>query len=135
MSVCSFEIRGIDSEICIISLNESIEYKNLVEIRKSIIEYVLNENIHFIVINFEDILTINSLGMGMICMMYKECRKKNKDFILVNLSHRIKDLFKLMSMDKLIPILDSKEELFTYLLNQKKRQIINQTKIALKRKA
>ncbi len=63
-------------------------------------------NIH---VNFQDVEYISSAGMGVFISYIDEIKHKGGKIILSQLSENVKDVFELLGLNQIIPIVDQAE--------------------------
>jgi anti-sigma B factor antagonist len=61
------------------------------------------------VVDFTRVPYLDSAGMGVIINCYVHCRSKGTEFVAVGVCDRVKALFELTRVDKLIPMRDCKD--------------------------
>jgi anti-sigma B factor antagonist len=62
-----------------------------------------------IVLDLSKVPYMDSAGMGVIVNSYVHCRNQGAEFVAVGVSNRVRALFELTRVDKLIPMRDSYE--------------------------
>lgn len=62
------------------------------------------------IIDFEGLVHINSLAMGILRGRLKEIREKNGDIKLINLNNHITTIFEMVGLDEIFDIYESEEE-------------------------
>lgn len=62
------------------------------------------------IIDFEGLVHINSLAMGILRGRLKEIREKNGDIKLINLNSHITTIFEMVGLDEIFDIYESEEE-------------------------
>jgi anti-sigma B factor antagonist len=79
------------------------------EVRKVLLQLVDNKTAA-IIINFQDVVYIDSSGIATLVEGLQEVEKYNGKFMLTNLSDKVMDVFELSRLDKVFDIYESLEE-------------------------
>jgi len=114
MNLCTF--KTIDnSSIVVISIHDSITFCNIREIRHFILEYVKDESTKNLVLDISEVKTICSDGLGIFVLAFKTCKKLKTGFYLSQPSHYVKEVLKLTSLDKYIPIVTDEDQFLKFI--------------------
>ena len=62
------------------------------------------------IINFEEVVHINSLALGILRGKLKSTREEGGDIKLINLSEHIKSIFEMIGLDEIFEIYETEEE-------------------------
>ena len=74
------------------------------------VEEILEENTRAVIIDFSEMVYIESYGLGILLSMNKMLRQREIKLFLVNLSTRLRTVFALSRLDSILTILESREE-------------------------
>lgn len=85
------------------------------EIRDEIDDILISKSIKNIIFNFKNINFMDSSGIGVIIGRYKKISSEGGKVQVVNANDRIKKIFNLSGMDKIIGIYDTYEEVVSSL--------------------
>ncbi len=73
--------------------------KNKNEIRK-----IIEHNPKTVIFDLNDVEFIDSSGLGFIVAIYKHLRQNNCSFVVKNLNPKVKEIFQLTKIDKILKI-------------------------------
>ncbi|RDY29210.1 anti-sigma F factor antagonist [Romboutsia weinsteinii] len=105
-------------------INYSLEHKNLLvdfmateldhhiagEVREKIDDILISKQVKNIIFDFKNINFMDSSGIGVIIGRYKKISSEGGKVFVVNVSPRVKKIFDLSGMNKIINIYDTYEE-------------------------
>lgn len=105
-------------------INYSLEHKNLLvdfmateldhhiagEVRENIDDILISKQVKNIIFDFKNINFMDSSGIGVIIGRYKKISSEGGKVFVVNVSPRVKKIFDLSGMNKIITIYDTYEE-------------------------
>ena len=105
-------------------INYSLEHKNLLidfmateldhhiasEVRETIDDILISKQVKNIIFNFKNINFMDSSGIGVIIGRYKKISSEGGKVFVVNVNPRVKKIFDLSGMNKIINIYDTYEE-------------------------
>ncbi len=97
------------NEVCVISLRGDIGAETVNDF-KTKIDGVINTSIKKYIIDFQNIVYLNSVGVGAIAAVLKKVKKFQGNIKLVNVSSSIQELFEMTRLTKVFEIFDSEEE-------------------------
>ncbi|MEG1310855.1 MAG: anti-sigma F factor antagonist [Romboutsia sp.] len=85
------------------------------EVRDEIDEILISKSIKNIIFNFKNINFMDSSGIGVIIGRYKKISSEGGKVTVVNANDRIKKIFDLSGMNKIIGVYDTYEEVVSSL--------------------
>ncbi len=94
----------------IIMLNGEMDYFSSKELREEILQ-LIREKSKSIILDLKDVSFIDSAGMGLLINLNREMNNTNGRLGLLNLSEDIFSLIKLATLDTIIPIYTSEEDI------------------------
>lgn len=80
------------------------------ELREEIDDILMSKSIKNIIFNFRNINFMDSSGIGVIIGRYKKISNDGGKVMIINANNRIKKIFNLSGMNKIIDICDTYEE-------------------------
>lgn len=80
------------------------------EVREDIDDVLLNKQVKNIIFDFKNINFMDSSGIGVIIGRYKKISNENGKVSVIHTSERVKKIFELSGMNKIIGIYDTYEE-------------------------
>jgi anti-sigma B factor antagonist len=92
-----------DEDKTIVSLSGTIDIPSAENLKHSLHDF-LQEEIKELVIDFSEVDSIGSSGIGALLLTHKEYSTRNIKFSIVNLNKEITALFKIIKLDKLFKI-------------------------------
>lgn len=95
-------------DIKIIDFGEDLRVDNLDRFRVLLEEEIVGSD-EKVICNFKMVSHLNSQCLGMLTGTVRKLRKQGKELKLSNLSEKIKGLFKIIHLDKMIEIYDSED--------------------------
>ncbi|HOT45693.1 MAG TPA: STAS domain-containing protein [Spirochaetota bacterium] len=94
----------------IISLKGEMDYFSSKDIRDEIFKYIHTKT-KSIILDLKDVSFIDSAGMGLLINLNREMSNNNGTLGLLNLSEDVFSLIKLATLDTIIPIYTSEEDI------------------------
>lgn len=104
---------NINDDTVLVSVSGRLDLYKVEQFRIPIDE-LLKINVSLI-INFKDLVYIDSSGIGVLLNIYHLMMKKKKALCFINIVGEVKKVIKLISIDKIIPIKESLEEAITFI--------------------
>ena len=95
-------------DLLIIELPENLVANNIKEFKK-VVEPHLGTN-PMIVLDFSQVGIVDSLGIGTILSILKQVKAQKGDLKLYNVDEDLVDLFRLMRLDRVFDIYDTRQE-------------------------
>jgi anti-sigma B factor antagonist len=92
-----------EGDKAIVFLNGTIDIPSAENLKQSLHE-LLEEDLNEIVLDFGEVDSIGSSGIGALLLTHKEYTARNVKFNIVNLNKEITALFKIIKLDKLFKI-------------------------------
>jgi len=97
------------NETVILRVNGELDALVAPQLKDRLIKLIELDKKNFI-IDFEGLVHINSLAMGILRGRLKEIREKNGDIKLINLNNHIATIFEMVGLDEIFEIYDSEGE-------------------------
>lgn len=94
----------------VIKLKGEMDYMAVRELKDAILK-LIHDNTKSIVLDLKEVYFMDSAGMGMLVSVNKEMIGNNINFGLMNVSDDVFDLLKLATVDAIIKIYNSEDEL------------------------
>ena len=95
-------------ELLIVELPENLVANNIKEFKK-VVEPHIDTN-PMIVLDFSHVGIVDSLGIGTILSILKRVKAKKGDLKLYNVDEDLVDLFRLMRLDRVFDIYETRQE-------------------------
>ena len=92
-----------DGDKATVFLNGTIDITSAENLKQSLHE-ILEEDLNEMVLDFGEVDSIGSSGIGALLLTHKEYTARNVKFNIVNLNKEITALFKIIKLDKLFKI-------------------------------
>ena len=86
-----------------VSLSGTIDIPSAESLKHSLHE-LLREDLNEVIINFDEVDSIGSSGIGALLLTHKEYASRGIKFKIINLNKEITALFKIIKLDKLFNI-------------------------------
>jgi anti-sigma B factor antagonist len=86
-----------------VSLSGTIDIPSAENLKHSLHE-LLREDLNEVIINFDEVDSIGSSGIGALLLTHKEYTSRGIKFKIINLNKEINALFKIIKLDKLFNI-------------------------------
>lgn len=102
MTEKDLEIREENGEV-IIKLHHYLDAASIVKLRQIFSEY-LEKEIKDFVLDFSDVNSVNSTGVGLLIASLKTIRMKQGSLKLVRLQESVRKIFEIMGADKIFDI-------------------------------
>ncbi|MGE5340619.1 MAG: STAS domain-containing protein [Candidatus Omnitrophota bacterium] len=93
----------MDGDKATVSLSGTIDIPNAEILKSSLID-LLKEELKEVVVNFAQVDSIGSSGIGALLLAHKEYTARNVKFNLINLNKEITALFKIIKLDRLFKL-------------------------------
>ena len=100
------DIQDYSSDIKIINLDSYMNSSNLSEFQK-VLTSVLNKKIKVLILNFADVIMIDSATIGYLFKVYKQSLEKDFKLKLTSLSDKNTETLSIMGLDRLFDIYDT----------------------------
>ncbi len=98
----------------LIEIKGSIDSDTSEELEKYI-NSIIDKGIVFLIVDYSEVEYVSSEGIGMILLIQKTISKKDGCIVAFNLSKEVRNLFKLLSFDKLFTIAEGRDEAISIL--------------------
>ncbi|NLK63181.1 MAG: STAS domain-containing protein [Fusobacteria bacterium] len=106
----NFELNEvIKKDIVIVSVKGELDALVAPKLKEKLIKLSEDGNTKFI-IDFKDLIHINSLAMGILRGRLREVRENNGDIKLINLNSHIATIFEMVGLDEIFKIYKSEDE-------------------------
>ena len=107
MEVKVIKINKIDDRKVIVYPEEKINYTNSQKLKKKML-VLYEEGYNFITIDFSEVESIDSSGLGKILLFHKKLKEREGKLKIINVQNEyIKKMFELIHLDKVIEIEDA----------------------------
>jgi anti-anti-sigma factor len=97
-------------QIIVIHIEGDIALTGTAELRAYIKPLIEDNTVTDLLMNFENVTTIDSSGIGMIVQIYKLLSEKQKRLIITNLNDRCYDVFSLTRLNKILTLIKTEVE-------------------------
>ena len=108
-----------------VTVRRATPFANVVDIRGEINTFsekelseafsqVLKDPIRTVILNFTNLLFMNSFGIGMLITFLVRCQREGKKIIGYGLNDHFSNIFKITHLDQVIPIYSSEEIALAY---------------------
>ncbi|GAA0686072.1 MULTISPECIES: anti-sigma F factor antagonist [Clostridium] len=94
----------------IVTLLGELDHHSSEEVRNKIDYRLDNDDITKLILNFSGVTFMDSSGIGVVIGRYKKLAMKNGSLFVVSVSNRVKKIFELSGMYKIIKEFDTIEE-------------------------
>lgn len=94
----------------VVHLDKDFDYCNVPKIKKSI-NFLVEEKRKSIIFDFEKVVNFDSAAMGMLFNIFKQVRKYNGRLGLVNVNDETYELLRITTLDTILEIYNSIEDL------------------------
>jgi len=94
-----------DGEWIVLKLRGAINFECTDQL-KSIFDDLLGRNLTAVRLDLREVPVSNSSGIGCLLMFYKSLEKKGGKLEIKGISKNLKEMFKLIKIDQVIPIVD-----------------------------
>ncbi len=102
------DIRQKSNNITLVVLRGEIGTETVNQFKEKL-DAIVNEGRKRLVMDFQDVSYLNSMGLGVVAATLKKVKKDKGDLKLVNLSPAVQELFELTRLTKVFEIFDSEE--------------------------
>jgi anti-sigma B factor antagonist len=99
----------IDHDDCTIILDGDLDASSSIQVDQAI-EHVMHANVKNILINFHELDYISAAGLGVFISHINSMHEKDITLVLFDMSEKIKNIFTVTGLDKIIPIVSSAED-------------------------
>jgi anti-anti-sigma factor len=103
------EIRPRGDNVAVVVLRGEIGTETVNQF-KDRIDQLVNEGQSKIIMDFQEVNYLNSMGLGVVAATLKKVKKNKGDLKLVKLSPAVQELFELTRLTKVFEIFDSEDE-------------------------
>lgn len=104
----NIDVRSKGDDITLVVLNGEIGTESVNQFKEKI-DGILNDGRVKLIMDFQDVSYLNSMGLGVIAATLKKVKKSKGDLKLINLSPSVQELFELTRLTKVFEIFDSEE--------------------------
>ena len=105
-----YSINSSDSELLSISLSGEIDHHTTVDIRRGIDAEVERYRPRRLILDFSAVTFMDSSGIGVIIGRYKKIAHEKGKVSVININPRVKKVFDLSGMNKIINVYSTYEE-------------------------
>ena len=102
------DVRPKGNNITLIVLNGEIGTETVNQF-KDRIDQIVNDGNTRLIMDFQDVNYLNSMGLGVVAATLKKVKKSKGDLKLLNLSPAVQELFELTRLTKVFEIFDSED--------------------------
>jgi anti-anti-sigma factor len=92
-----------EDDITNVAISGTIDIPSAEALKKSLYE-ILDGEINELILDFNEVDSIGSSGIGALLLTHKEFTSRGKRFSIVNVNKEITSLFKIIKLDKLFNI-------------------------------
>ncbi|MCP4217909.1 MAG: STAS domain-containing protein [bacterium] len=93
----------IEGQQATVYISGTIDIPGAEKLKISLLE-LANKELEEVVLDFNDVDSIGSSGIGALLLSHKEFQSKTMVFRIINLNKEIRALFKIIKLDKIIKI-------------------------------
>ncbi len=76
------------------------------------------ENLRFVILNFKQVDSVNSSGLGMLVSAYTSLKKDSIELVLVNVPQKVSHLLQITHLDRIFQIYPSEEDFISTIARQ-----------------
>ena len=98
-----------ENNIYIINIKGDLDASSAILLDQEI-EKVLNFNTNKLMIDCTELNYISSAGLGVFMSYIQDFKEKNIKMVLYGLSEKVKNVFKILGLDSILPIVENKNE-------------------------
>ncbi len=102
------DIRQKSNNVTLIVLRGEIGTETVNQFKEKL-DAIVNEGRNRLIMDFQDVSYLNSMGLGVVAATLKKVKKDKGDLKLINLSPAVQELFELTRLTKVFEICDSEE--------------------------
>ncbi len=102
------DIRPKSNNITLVVLRGEIGTETVNQFKDKI-DALINEGHKRLIMDFQEVNYLNSMGLGVVAATLKKVKKDKGDLKLINLSTSVQELFELTRLTKVFEIFDSEE--------------------------
>ncbi len=102
------DIRPKSNNITLVVLRGEIGTETVNQFKDKI-DAIINEGRKRLIMDFQEVSYLNSMGLGVVAATLKKVKKDKGDLKLINLSPAVQELFELTRLTKVFEIFDSEE--------------------------
>ncbi len=102
------DIRPKSNNITLVVLRGEIGTETVNQFKDKI-DAIINEGRKRLIMDFQEVSYLNSMGLGVVAATLKKVKKDKGDLKLINLSPSVQELFELTRLTKVFEIFDSEE--------------------------
>lgn len=99
----------VDGEFCVIKIEGNIALDGVGEVKSFVKQFLEDETIKKVIINFEKVHFIDSSGIGLIVSIFKTLQQRGAKLGLSNLSKKNCEIFNMTRLDKILSIYESED--------------------------
>ncbi len=102
------DVRPKGNDITLIILRGEIGTETVNQFKDKI-DQIVNDGKNKLIMDFQEVNYLNSMGLGVVAATLKKVKKNKGDLKLINLSPAVQELFELTRLTKVFEIFDSEE--------------------------
>ncbi len=99
-----------DKVLLVEILSAELDHHIAIDVRQEIDSILMKKQVDYIIFDFQYINFMDSSGIGVIIGRYKKIANHGGKISVINMNSRVKKLFKLSGMNKIIKIYDTFED-------------------------
>ncbi|MBF0288624.1 MAG: STAS domain-containing protein [SAR324 cluster bacterium] len=100
----------VENEICFLYFDKESIAKTESQVHKNVISILENKAIQAFVIDLEQVVSLNSYGIGTLMSVFKTLTDREIKLILCNLTKINQEVFELTQLDRVMTIVPTKTE-------------------------
>ena len=100
----------MDGVVCVVSMKGNLALDEANEAKSALLALINNEDVKSIVINMADVKYLDSKGLGVLVLAYKNMGAKRKKFAICEVTERNSEIFNKTSLNKLIQIVETERD-------------------------
>ncbi len=100
----------VENDKLIVALMGELDHHSAEEVRNRIDDRLDRDNINKLIMNFSGVTFMDSSGIGVVIGRYKKLNSRHGDICVVEINDRVKKVFELSGMFKIIKCFDTLEE-------------------------
>ncbi|MGM0598175.1 MAG: STAS domain-containing protein [Candidatus Rifleibacteriota bacterium] len=103
------DVRPKSNDVTLVVLRGEIGTETVNQFKDKI-DQIVADGKHKLVMDFQEVNYLNSMGLGVVAATLKKVKKNKGDLKLINLSPAVQELFELTRLTKVFEIFDSEED-------------------------
>ncbi len=102
----------VEDGCCTIHLSGALDRNLASAMRDEMTRQINSGHIKAVVLDMENVQTVDSLGVGMIVSAFRSSQAHQVDFAVVEMTEKTSEILRLTGLDNLLPIYANRDEAF-----------------------